>query len=140
MPQSITFHGAAKTVTGSRHLIEIDRRNVLVDCGMFQGGRELRQRNWRPFPLAPHEIDALVVTHAHMDHIGWIPRLVKSGFRGPIYATKATIALARISLPDSGRLQEEEAMHANKHGFSRHQPALPLYDERAHSRRVSLGP
>ncbi len=128
MPQSIAFHGAAETVTGSRHLLRLNDKNILVDCGMFQGGRELRQRNWEPFPIPPHEIDAIVVTHAHMDHIGYLPKLSQLGYQGPIYSTSATIKLARISLPDSARIQEEDARTANKVG-SRHQPALPLYTE-----------
>ncbi|MEZ0324649.1 MAG: MBL fold metallo-hydrolase RNA specificity domain-containing protein [Fimbriimonas sp.] len=128
MPQSIAFHGAAQTVTGSRHLLNLNGKNVLVDCGMFQGGRELRQRNWELFPIPPHEIDAIVITHAHMDHIGYLPKLSALGYQGPIYATRATIKLSRISLPDSARIQEEDARTANKVG-SRHQPALPLYTE-----------
>lgn len=126
--QTIGFYGAAETVTGSRHLVTVNHKKVLVDCGLFQGGRELRQRNWEPFPIDPREIDAVVITHAHLDHIGWLPRLVAEGYEGPIYATSATIALSRISLPDSARLQEEDARQANKHG-SRHAPALPLYTE-----------
>ena len=126
--RTISFFGAAETVTGSRHLITVGESRILVDCGLFQGNRETRQRNWEPFPVDPASIDALVVTHAHIDHIGWIPRLVDQGFNGPIYATAATISLAGLSLPDSARLQEEEAYHSNKHG-SRHEPALPLYTE-----------
>jgi metallo-beta-lactamase family protein len=103
---------------------------VLVDCGLFQGPRELRERNWQPFPVAPNEVDAVVVTHAHMDHIGYLPRLVAQGYTGPIYATPATIALARISLPDSGRLHEEEARYLRSHNLSRHDPPLPLYTEK----------
>ncbi|MBI1755674.1 MAG: MBL fold metallo-hydrolase [Fimbriimonas ginsengisoli] len=129
MAQSITFLGAAETVTGSRHLLEINGKRVLVDCGMFQGSSELRERNWQPFPVPPGTIDAVVITHAHMDHIGWLPRFVREGYRGPFYATKATIALSKISLPDSGRIQEEDARHHNKHQTSRHEPALPLYNE-----------
>ncbi|RYG35612.1 MBL fold metallo-hydrolase [bacterium] len=128
MSKAITFYGAAETVTGSRHLLTIDGHHVLVDCGMFQGDRELQQRNWQPFPVPPSEVEAVVLTHAHMDHIGWLPRLVKEGFHGPIYCTRATLGLARISLPDSGRIQEEDARRANKHG-SVHNPALPLYTE-----------
>jgi metallo-beta-lactamase family protein len=128
--QSITFLGAARTVTGSKHLIETGGKRILVDCGLFQGGRELRERNWAPFAVPPESIDAVVITHAHMDHIGYLPRLVSHGYQGPIYATPATIDLARISLPDSARIQEEDARHANRHGFSRHKPALPLYDEK----------
>lgn len=128
MPQTIGFYGAAQTVTGSKHLITLNDKKILVDCGIFQGSRELRDRNWQPFPFEPTELDAVVVTHAHMDHIGMIPKLVKEGYQGPIYCTRATLGLAKISLPDSGRLQEEEARYANKHG-SRHSPALPLYTE-----------
>ena len=124
--QKIASYGAAETVTGSRHLLTVGSHKILVDCGLFQGDRELRERNWQDFPIPPHEIDAMVVTHAHLDHIGWIPRLVQKGFRGPIYATPATIELARISLLDSAHIQEEDAKHANKHG-TRHNPALPLY-------------
>jgi metallo-beta-lactamase family protein len=127
--QTITFLGAAETVTGSKHLLTLNGHKVLVDCGMFQGGRELRQRNWQPFPLPIDELEAIVITHAHMDHIGYLPRLVKQGYRGPIYATAATIALSRISLPDSGRIQEEDAHFANKHDLTHHKPALPLYTE-----------
>lgn len=125
---SIAFHGAAQTVTGSKHLITTNGKNILVDCGIFQGPRELRQRNWEPFPFDPQSLDAVIVTHAHLDHVGMVPKLIREGYQGPIYATRATIELAKISLPDSGRLQEEEARYANKHG-SRHQPALPLYTE-----------
>ena len=128
MSQSIGFYGAAETVTGSRHLLTIGDSKVLVDCGLFQGSRELKERNWHPFPIAPHDLDAVVITHAHMDHIGWLPRLVAQGYHGPIYATPATIGLSKISLPDSARIQEEDARRANKHG-TRHAPALPLYTE-----------
>ncbi len=130
MAQSIGFYGAAETVTGSRHLITVKNHRILVDCGLFQGNKELRQRNWQEMPFPPDELDAVVITHAHLDHVGWLPRLVAQGYKGPIYATKATIELSKISLPDSGRLQEEEARFSNKHGSS-HQPALPLYDEKA---------
>jgi metallo-beta-lactamase family protein len=129
MSTSITFLGAAQTVTGSKHLIETDGKKILVDCGLFQGGKELRARNWHPLEVAPHEIDAVVLTHAHTDHIGYLPRLVKQGYRGPVYATRGTIGLCRISLPDSGRLQEEDAERHNRKGTSRHAPALPLYTE-----------
>ncbi|HJP84308.1 MAG TPA: MBL fold metallo-hydrolase, partial [Fimbriimonadaceae bacterium] len=128
MRQNIGFYGAAQTVTGSKHLITANGKKILVDCGIFQGNRELRERNWQPFPFEPTELDAVVVTHAHMDHIGMIPRLVKQGYQGPIYCTHATLGLAKISLPDSGRIQEEDARNANRHG-SRHKPALPLYTE-----------
>ena len=129
MAQTIGFYGAAETVTGSRHLITVGKQTILVDCGLFQGNKELRQRNWEELPIPAHEIDAVVITHAHLDHIGWLPRLVSQGYRGPIYATEATIELARISLPDSGRLQEEDARFSNKHGSSHH-PDRPLYDEK----------
>lgn len=128
MGQSITFYGAAQTVTGSKHLLNFNGHHVLVDCGLFQGSRELRDRNWQDLPFPPSDIEAVVITHAHLDHIGWLPRIVKAGYTGPIYATHATIELARISLPDSGRIQEEDARHHNKHG-SVHAPALPLYTE-----------
>lgn len=129
MPNRLTCHGAAETVTGSRHLVETNGKNILVDCGLFQGSSELKQRNWAPFPIDPRDIDAVVLTHAHMDHIGYLPRLVKHGFQGPIYCTQATAGLVKISLPDSGRIQEEDARRANKHNYSRHKPALPLYTE-----------
>lgn len=129
MSQTIQFLGAARTVTGSKHLLTLNGKKILIDCGMFQGSRELSQRNWAPFPFEPAELDAVVITHAHMDHIGMLPKLVRDGYKGPIYATPATIALARISLPDSGRIQEEDARFANKHRTSEHTPALPLYTE-----------
>lgn len=128
MAQSIKFLGAAETVTGSRHLLTLNDKHVLVDCGLFQGTRELKDRNWQPFPIHPSEIDCIVLTHAHLDHVGYVPKLVRDGFRGAIYCTKATLGLSRISLPDSGRIQEEDARRANRHG-SKHQPALPLYTE-----------
>lgn len=128
-PTTIRFCGAARTVTGSRHLITYRGKRILVDCGLFQGQKEIRQRNWQPFPIPPNEVDAIVLTHAHMDHVGNLPRFVKEGYRGPIYATPATIGLSRISLPDSGRLQEEDARYRNKHGLTKHRPALPLYTE-----------
>ena len=132
----IQFLGAAGTVTGSKHLINVsgDPRGkkccqVLVDCGMFQGKKEWRERNWQNLPIPAKEIDHVILTHAHLDHCGWIPRLVKQGFRGPIYATPSTIDLCGIILPDSGRLQEEDAEFHNKYKTTRHDPALPLYTE-----------
>lgn len=123
----LTFLGAAGTVTGSRHLVESAGKRLLVDCGMFQGLRELRELNWKPFPVEPSSIDAVILTHAHLDHSGYLPRLVKEGFAGPIYATAATRDVAKLILLDSARLQEKDAEFANRHGFSRHKPALPLY-------------
>jgi metallo-beta-lactamase family protein len=129
MPTSLRFLGAARTVTGSKHLLTFGKRSVLVDCGLFQGRRELRERNWEPFDFDPLTLDAVVLTHAHTDHIGMLPRLVKQGYRGPVYATPSTIGLCKISLPDSGRLQEEEADYHRRHGTSRHDDPRPLYSE-----------
>ena len=130
----IQFLGAAGTVTGSKHLIntsgDLSGKNglqVLIDCGLFQGPKEWRERNWSDTPVPAKEIDAVILTHAHLDHCGWIPRLVKEGFRGPIYATTPTIDLCGIILPDSGHLQEEDAAFYNKTQKSKHDPALPLY-------------
>lgn len=123
----IQFLGAAGTVTGSKHLVNSGGVKVLIDCGLFQGKKEWRVRNWEPLPIPAPEIDAVVLTHAHLDHCGWIPRLVKQGFRGPIYATPATIDLCAIVLPDSGHVQEEDTAFHNKHRTSKHHPALPLY-------------
>jgi metallo-beta-lactamase family protein len=125
----LTFLGATGTVTGSRYLVESDGRRVLVDCGLFQGLKQLRLRNWAPLPIEPASIDAVVLTHAHIDHSGYLPRLVEQGFRGRIHATGATTELCGILLPDSGKLQEEEAAYANRRGTSRHHPALPLYTQ-----------
>ncbi len=129
MAQSISFFGAAETVTGSRHLLNLDGKLILVDCGLFQGSKELSARNWQPFPVEIDQIDAIVITHAHQDHIGYLPRLVAQGYKGPIYATPATIGLCKISLPDSGRIQEEDARYHNKHKTSSHDPAEPLFTE-----------
>ena len=126
---SITFLGAAGTVTGSRFLLEHDGQRVLIDCGMFQGRKDLRLRNWEPWPIDPKSIDAVVLTHAHIDHTGGLPRLVSEGYRGPVYSTSGTRDLCGILLPDSARIQEEEARYANKRGYSKHSPALPLYTE-----------
>jgi len=128
-PASLTVFGGARTVTGSRYLLEAGDCRVLVDCGIFQGLRELRERNWAPFPVDPSTLDAVVVTHAHLDHGGYLPRLVSLGFTGPIYVTSDTAALMAVVLPDSGRLHEEEAEFSNRIGSSRHRPALPLYTE-----------
>jgi len=123
----ITFLGAAQTVTGSKYLITTEKLKILVDCGLFQGLKNLRLRNWQPFPISPRTIDAILLTHAHIDHSGYIPLLVKNGFTGKIYCSPATKDLCAILLPDSGFLQEEEARFANKHGLTKHKPALPLY-------------
>lgn len=123
----ITFLGATETVTGSKYLLSFDDKNILIDCGLFQGLKELRLRNWSPLPINPAILDAVILTHAHIDHAGYIPILIKNGFRGKIYSTEGTKDLCSILLPDSGHLQEEEADKANKRGYSKHKPALPLY-------------
>jgi metallo-beta-lactamase family protein len=130
----LQFLGAAGTVTGSKHLINTrsdssgkQGMQVLIDCGLFQGPKEWRLRNWQDTPVPAHEIDAVILTHAHLDHCGWIPRLVKEGFKGPVYATQPTIDLCSVILPDSGHLQEEEARFHNQKRSSKHHPALPLY-------------
>lgn len=127
MTMKLSFLGAAETVTGSRFLLEVEDRKILVDCGLFQGLKKLRQRNWAPFPVKPSSIDAVILTHAHIDHSGYLPVLFKHGFRGKVYCTPATFELCSILLPDSGHLHEEEAKYVNKHGLSKHKPALPLY-------------
>ncbi|MGZ3711574.1 MAG: MBL fold metallo-hydrolase, partial [Bdellovibrionota bacterium] len=123
----LRFLGAAGTVTGSRYLLQQGNTKVLIDCGLFQGFKQLRLRNWESFPIPPSEIDAVVLTHSHLDHSGYLPLFVKNGFKGPIYATSPAIDLCKILLPDSGFLQEEEARFANKRNYSKHHPALPLY-------------
>jgi metallo-beta-lactamase family protein len=126
---SITFLGAAQTVTGSKYLLDTGQSKVLVDAGLFQGLKELRQRNWEPLPVPAKELSAIVLTHAHLDHCGYLPRLVAQGFRGRVFCTAGTKDLCGIVLPDSGRIQEEDAEQANRHGYTSHQPALPLYTE-----------
>ena len=126
---SISFYGAVGSVTGSKYLIEHNGHRVLVDCGLFQGLRELRERNWEAPPFDPSLVDTVIITHAHIDHTGYLPKLVKLGFNGPVITSKATADLMRILLPDSARLQEEEADYRNRHQLTRHDPALPLYDE-----------
>ena len=125
----LQFLGANGTVTGSRYLVHAGRRRILVDCGLFQGYKPLRLRNWAPFPVDPASIDAVVLTHAHLDHSGYLPRFARSGFKGPVWCTHATKSLCGILLPDSGRLLEEEAGYANRAGTSKHHPAEPLYTE-----------
>jgi metallo-beta-lactamase family protein len=126
---SLGFMGATGTVTGSRYLVESGKTRVLVDCGLFQGYKQLRLRNWASFPVPPASLDAVILTHAHLDHSGYLPRLVKAGFRGPIYCTAATRALSEVMLADSGRLQEEEASYASRKHSSRHRDPQPLYTE-----------
>jgi metallo-beta-lactamase family protein len=125
----LSFFGAAMTVTGSKYLLEHEGKKYLIDCGLFQGLKELRLRNWQNFPVEPATIESVILTHAHIDHSGYLPILVKQGFRGTIYATRATFDLCKILLPDSGRIQEEDARNANRKGYSKHKPALPLYTE-----------
>ncbi len=125
----LQFIGATGTVTGSKYLLTQGKRNWLVDCGLFQGLKVLRQRNWNPLPVKAKSIEAVVLTHAHIDHTGYLPLLVKNGFRGRVFATRATKSLCGILLPDSGHLQEEDASFINRHGLSKHHPALPLYTE-----------
>jgi metallo-beta-lactamase family protein len=134
---TLTFLGAAQTVTGSKYLLDTGAAKVLIDCGLFQGLKELRERNWTNLPITPSEIDAAVLTHAHLDHCGYLPRLVAQGFRGRVFCTAGTQDLCRIVLPDSGRIQEEDAANANRHAFSKHAPALPLYTEAEAFRALS---
>jgi metallo-beta-lactamase family protein len=126
----LSFYGGAGTVTGSRYLLEAGGQRLLVDCGMFQGLKELRLMNWRRPEFDPSAIEALLLTHAHLDHVGYIPRLVREGFHGPIYCTRPTIDLAEVLLLDAAKLQEEDASYANRKGYSKHSPALPLYTAR----------
>ena len=125
----LSFLGGTGTVTGSKYLLRSGTASVLVDCGLFQGLKTLRLRNWAPPPVAPRDVDAVVLTHAHLDHSGYLPRLMRQGFAGPVHASPGTRDLCAILLPDSGHLQEEEARYANKRSFSKHKPALPLYTE-----------
>jgi metallo-beta-lactamase family protein len=134
---SITFLGAAQTVTGSKYLLDTGQSKILVDCGLFQGLKELRERNWQGLPILATDVDAIVLTHAHLDHCGYLPRLVSQGFRGRIFCTAGTLDLCRIVLPDAGRIQEEDAANANRHGYSKHAPALPLYTETDAFRAIS---
>jgi metallo-beta-lactamase family protein len=131
----LTFLGAARTVTGSKFLLTHGKASVLFDCGLFQGLKELRHRNWDDLPVPASSITAVVLTHAHLDHVGYVPRLVKQGFTGPVFCTSGTAELSQLVLPDSGRIQEEDARQANRHGYSKHSPAMPLYDE-ADARRA----
>jgi metallo-beta-lactamase family protein len=134
----LRFLGAAGMVSGSRHLLQVDGRRVLFDCGLFQGEKQLRERNWEPFPVPPDSIDAVVLTHAHIDHSGWLPRLVRTGFRGTIFTAPAAADLLGLLLYDSAKCQAEDAAYANRKGYSRHRPALPLYEERDVDRTLRL--
>jgi len=125
----IQFLGGTGTVTGSKYLVRSKSATVLIDCGLFQGHRQLRERNWSALPVPARDIDAVILTHAHLDHSGYLPLLVRQGFRGNIYCSEATFDLCKLLLPDSGHLQEEDAAFANRHGFSKHAPAMPLYTE-----------
>jgi metallo-beta-lactamase family protein len=137
-PFELTFLGANSTVTGSRHLVQAGNARILIDCGLFQGYKTLRLRNWAPFPVEARSIDAVILTHAHLDHSGYLPRLMRQGFRGRVWCTRATRSLCKILLPDSGRLQEEEAGFAERKGSSRHHPAEPLYTEADALRSLEL--
>mgnify|MGYP002777777446 CR=1 FL=1 len=130
MTTRIQFLGATDTVTGSRYLVETDGARLLVDCGLFQGYKKLRERNWASPPFDPASLDAVLLTHGHIDHSGYLPRLCKLGFRGRVHCTRGTSDLLKILLPDSGYLQEEDARRANRYGYTRHQPAEPLYTQR----------
>src|SRR5215470_6045158 len=124
---TLTFLGAAGTVTGSKHLLDLGDHRVLIDCGLFQGLKELRLRNWAALPIDAAKIDAVVLTHAHLDHCGYLPRLVAQGFKGRIFCTPGTRDLCTLVLPDSAKIQEEDARRANRKGYTKHVPALPLY-------------
>ena len=127
--QRLTFLGGTGTVTGSKYLVETGSSRILMDCGLFQGLKALRLRNWAPPAVTPQQVNAVVLTHAHIDHSGYLPRFVRQGFAGPVYASRGTRDLCQILLPDAGHLQEEEARYANERGYSKHKPALPLYTE-----------
>ncbi len=124
---AITFYGATGTVTGSRHLLDIGSKQILIDCGLFQGRKQNRLKNWEKFPVPAGMIDSVFLTHAHLDHSGYLPKLQREGFNGKIHATHATGELCEILLKDSAHIQEEDARWANKKKFTRHAPALPLY-------------
>lgn len=135
---TLTFLGAARTVTGSKHLLDVNGHRLLIDCGLFQGLKELRERNWQALPIRADSIDHVILTHAHLDHCGYLPRLVGQGFRGRIVCTAATAELTRIVLADAAKLQEEDAERANRKGYSRHRPALPLYTVDEAERAMAL--
>lgn len=123
----LLFLGATRTVTGSKYLVTVNKEKILIDCGLYQGYKELRARNWHKLPVEAKDLDAIILTHAHIDHSGYIPLIVKNGYTGKIYCTRATRDLCAILLPDCGYLEEEDARRANKYGYSKHKPALPLY-------------
>ncbi len=135
---TLTFLGAAGVVSGSRHLVESEGRRVLIDCGLFQGEKNLRERNWDRFPVPADTIDAVVLTHGHIDHTGYLPRLTREGFAGPIFATRATSDLLGLLLYDSAKMQAEDAAYANRKGYSKHHPALPLYEDKDVDRTLRL--
>ena len=128
-PFQVQFIGATGTVTGSKYLVKYDRYKILIDCGLFQGIKNVRKRNWAELPFAVEALDALLLTHAHIDHSGYLPALMKQGFHGPVYCSEGTHALCKVLLPDAGYLQEEDAKYANRKRFSKHDPAEPLYTE-----------
>ena len=134
----LKFFGASGTVTGSRYLLESGEHRLLIDCGLFQGYKQLRLRNWERLPFDPSSIDGVILTHAHIDHSGFLPALVRGGFSGRIYCSEGTFELCKILLPDSAHLQEEDARFANRHGFSKHKPALPLYTQEDAQRCLAL--
>src|SRR5678810_1353911 len=135
---TLTCLGAARTVTGSKHLLEVNGQRVLTDCGLFQGLKELRERNWQPLPVRAADIQAVILTHAHLDHSGYLPRLVGQGFRGRIFCTPATAELAKIVLADAAKIQEEDAERANRKRYTRHQPALALFTSEDADRAMTL--
>jgi metallo-beta-lactamase family protein len=138
MRTSLTFLGAARTVTGSKHLLQVGDRRLLVDCGMFQGLKALRERNWQALPLKASSVDAVVLTHAHLDHCGYLPRLVSQGYAGRVFCTPGTAELARIVLADAARIQEEDAERANRRHYTKHSPALPLFTTKDADRAMAL--
>lgn len=135
---TLTSLGGAGTVTGSKHLLGLDGKRILIDCGLFQGLKNLRELNWGPFPVDPRSLDAVVLTHAHLDHSGYLPRLVREGFRGPVFASAGTFDIAKLILTDSGHIQEKDAEYANRKGFAKHKPALPLYGVEDAERALDL--
>lgn len=135
---TLSFHGAARTVTGSKHLLSVNGRKLLIDCGMFQGRRELRELNWKQPPFDPKAVDAVILTHAHIDHIGWLPRLVRCGFKGKVFASAPTCDLATLSLLDAAHIQEEDAEYRNRKKISRHKKALPLFTNRDANKAIKM--